>query len=469
MATIHGAVERIDAQSVLGWARASAADTDLRVDVVLGEEVIGSGIRGVHRPDLGGDFGFRVQCHSAFSALDVISKRLRVVARIDDGIPSELPLVPTLRSQQMAQFAVGTMRDYSTAEIVRVLDAIGTLPALASQGAPPTAESVRAREHTAGLLKSLPPRLTGGAAAFEISHVPVPAGFVSTDGSAVLGTNGQSYLVGGSNLVLEQFMTPADHPSLASLGARWREALLRRARTLQGEGVGFLQTIIPEKLSVLPEDFPFEIPTPSPLLRAVETAVSSSPAVPNVVIWGRAHIVPRMAPGEVFGRLDTHLTVKAAYLLFTDLLERLGQACPFGLELDGTARVVGDLAERFFGTPLPEIYHVPSSAYDSRLSAAVEVLEKVIPETGHIGTRLVWRNRAAPIDLRVVAFANSFFERGGSARSLSWWFSRAVREFHFIWSPDLDLDYVRRVAPDWVICQTIERFLARTPQDTGLE
>ena len=86
---------------------------------------------------------------------------------------------------------------------------------------------------------------------------------------------------------------------------------------------------------------------------------------------------------------------------------------------------------------------------------------------GHIGTKFVWKNAAAPFDLKVVAFANSFFERGGTARSLSWWCCRAFREFHFIWSPDLDMGYVREVAPDWVICQTIERFLPRTPQNVA--
>ena len=43
--------------------------------------------------------------------------------------------------------------------------------------------------------------------------------------------------------------------------------------------------------------------------------------------------------------------------------------------------------------------------------------------------------------------------------SLSYWLAGWFEEFHFVFSPDLDQDYVDRINPDVVICQTIERFL----------
>ena len=63
----------------------------------------------------------------------------------------------------------------------------------------------------------------------------------------------------------------------------------------------------------------------------------------------------------------------------------------------------------------------------------------------------------------MVVFGNSFFDLGGSARTLSWWCARAFSEFHFTWSPDMDEDYVRNANATWVVCQTVERFMPSVP------
>ena len=82
----------------------------------------------------------------------------------------------------------------------------------------------------------------------------------------------------------------------------------------------------------------------------------------------------------------------------------------------------------------------------------------------HIGAKIAWRHRSAPLNLKVICFGNSFFERGGSPSGLSWWFKRLFSEFHFVWSPFVDNDYVRNEQPDIVVCQTIERFLMLIPR-----
>ena len=69
----------------------------------------------------------------------------------------------------------------------------------------------------------------------------------------------------------------------------------------------------------------------------------------------------------------------------------------------------------------------------------------------------------APVKARVVVFGNAAFERGADPRALSWWFARAVSECHFCWSAEMDEDYIRAHSPDWVICQTTERFLPQLP------
>jgi hypothetical protein len=64
----------------------------------------------------------------------------------------------------------------------------------------------------------------------------------------------------------------------------------------------------------------------------------------------------------------------------------------------------------------------------------------------------------------VLVFGNSFFSDVPSQAFVSWWFARFFRQYHFVWSPDFDLELIRSVQPDIVLGQTVERFLTRVPQ-----
>ncbi len=86
------------------------------------------------------------------------------------------------------------------------------------------------------------------------------------------------------------------------------------------------------------------------------------------------------------------------------------------------------------------------------------------PEQGHLGITRKFINQNAPINKRVLCFGNSFFERGGTSRCLTWFFARLFREFIFIWSPAMEKRVILRERPDIVLCQTIERFLYRIPK-----
>jgi len=468
MPNIQGAVERIGGNTILGWARAFGTVERMSCEAYLDGQAIGSADQQEYRPDLGGAFGFRIRCSAPISILDVVTKRLRVEARTSDGC-ADLQVLPAATSGQLGELITQVMKQYSKEDIGKILDVIGQLPALQSVGNRPAVTDIGARQKASTILNSLPPRIAGACGLAQVSRVPVPVGCISSDGAAVLGTNGEAYLIGGNNSVLEQFLASPEHPSTLSTAVKWRDAINCRVERLRALNVKFLQIIIPEKLSIYPDDFPFELKVPSAPLRALERVLAPDAVLKDVLIWNSHEVEKEVLPREVFGRIDTHLTTKGAYTLFCAILARLGYPSPFGLELGRGAVLVGDLAERFFGVPLPETYEFPTSDFEAKLSAGLRILEKDIPPDGHTGTRIVWRNDQAPLNIRVVTFANSFFERGGSARTLSWWFSRAVREFHFIWSADLDFDYVGRNRPDWVFCQTVERFLSRVPQDINME
>lgn len=460
MADMHGAVERIDATRIGGWARASAGSARVAVTILADDAVIGFGMTDRPRDDLGGDHGFWVEYAAPVDPLHVLAGRVRVIASAGAAWGC-LPLLPSARSQVLARLVGATMQDFGADDIARVREAIGALPQAVPAG-PIAARELPGKQQTRLLLEQAGHR----QAASALTSVPVPVGFVCADGSALIGHDGEVYLVGGGNDVLRQFLTPPDDAGVARLAAAWHAAIRARARAVTAGGGRFLQIIIPEKLSAYPRCFPVKVTTPSPLLGQLEARLEAS-ELACATVFGLRELLAAVPPAQIFPRFDSHLTARATHALFGALLRAMGLVNPFPLELSARRFAVGDLAERFLEAPLHEEYVMPGVEFAGRITGRLELAVREVPPAGHAGIRFVWRNPAAPFDLRVVAFANSFFERGGDARSLSWWCARAFREFHFLWAPELDMDYVRREAPDWVICQTIERFLPLLPQDRG--
>jgi hypothetical protein len=469
MIIINGAIEKIDGKWIYGWARPivplEEADESSNFEILVfnGDTIIGSDAEMFFRPDLGGDFGFRIECTSTIDALTLVSNRLRVEARL--GVTSKsLRVLPQVRSHELASLLSAAMEDFSLSDIDRVLEVISKLPAALDL------DHVAARispekQNTIRLLDMADSKLGEPRSVADLTYVPMSVGFVSSDGTAVIGKQGEIYLVGGGNRVLEQFLQSPEDSIVQETVARWHAAIIDRARVVKAAGSQFIQMIIPEKLSVYPAQFPGAVTTPSPILRLLEERLDE-PDSANFVVFGLRELIGAIPPEKAFPRYDSHLTSLAAYTVFSAQLRLMGLSNPFPLDQSAKLLGVGDLAERFFGVPLYEEWSMPGLDFISSVSGGVDLIFKTAPVEGHVGTNYVWKNASAPIDLKVVAFANSFFERGGSARSLSWWACRAFREFRFIWSPDLDMDYVRQTNPDWVICQTIERFLPRTPQDT---
>ena len=462
MADINGVVELIEGNMLGGWARPHDTTGPVRITVLLDAAEIGSGMLGIPRPDLGGDFGFSIECTMPPEPLAVLSGHLRVVARTED-CQQQLQIVAPLRARLLARFIAENLHDAHVDEIEPVWQALGRLPALAERATAPLPELAE-RKRTELALRRAGWNPDSPETASALSFLLVRVGLISPDGSAVVGHNGEVYLAGGGNRVLEQFLTPPGDPSIEPLVMAWLATIVERARLLDAAGCRFQQILIPEKLSIYPEKFPAAVPSPSPLLAGLEAALAASPVAARIV-FGRGELLAALPKAQIFPRVDTHLTARATHALFVAMLRNMGYTSFPPLDLSARETQIGDLATRLVGVDLPEEYAMPGEDYIARGAAGVRLVASEIPAEGHLGTRLVWQNRAAPFDVKVVAFANSFFERGGNARALSWWCSRAFREFHFIWSADLDMAYVRAEAPDWVICQTIERFLVRPPQD----
>lgn len=267
------------------------------------------------------------------------------------------------------------------------------------------------------------------------------------------GRNGHLFLGRGSNKVIELYTRPLD-----DLGLRWLRLFDRRRDSIAQRSARYFQLIVPEKSTVVRECAPFEVEGPSPLLSQLINGVANRDFLRVIPLDGafseREHW---------FARQDSHLSTAGAKYVCTQFIKMLGYG-DVELELvESSSLQVGDLGKKF--GVVAEAVPVATDLVvgGERLEPALQ--EAWHPASGHKGIRYVWHCASAPIAARVVVFGNSFFERGALSTQLSWWFSRIFQEFHFIWSPALDSNYVRKVGADLVVCQTIERFLRVLPED----
>lgn len=291
----------------------------------------------------------------------------------------------------------------------------------------------------------------------DLSAVQATAGLVSADGTATLGRNGFVYLTEGTNNVLSRY--DRKRASSERLAQGWIDLMDQRAERQKAAGRDFLQLVVPEKISAIPENLPFSLRTPTDLLALIEEGMSRPE---------RSYYLPvlplfRAEPERSFYRLDSHQSAYGSYKIADAVAQRFGSTALEGLPFETPAVRTGDLAFRLLGVPLHETVNDPTIDTVDFLAATPERVSAHLPAQGHNGSRLVWRSDLAPIKRKVVVFGNSCFERGGKWR-LSWWFSRLFEEFHFVWDIDVLDDYADSVGADVVIGQTMERFMfARMP------
>lgn len=464
---IWGAVEVTGGQ-VIGWAHGPDRTRPMAIAVVAGAEEIGHGITDRPRIDLGGPHGFVVACRRVVAAWEVALGQVQVRAVPVSGPAQPLPLAPPILAaavQELVRTATGTLGE---AALDTLLAALNDHPLLVRRRA--AARLVLQQASRAATAAAVQQRLAGlplrpaPAGAVEPDWpVSLPAGHLSPDGSALVGHGGHVYLVEGSNGLLDQYLGPADTPAMADKAAAWRALIAARAATCTRLGARFLQVMIPEKISVLPDHLPRDIAVPTPLWRAIEAAFQADPPGAGQQLSALPVLAGRGLRELAFPRIDTHLSARGAYAVFVAICAAMQVGRPFPeAPFTRSTEEIGDLAERLApGVRLPETYHWPMAELVA-IWPTPSLVEEFDPGR-HTGRRLVWRTPDAPVRARVIAFGNSYFERGGSPRALSWWCARAFTEFHFCWSAEMDEDYIRAQNPDWVICQTIERFLPQLP------
>jgi hypothetical protein len=447
---------------IVGWVRSSPdadeATPDLKVVAKSGDHVFGSAAANLHRQDLevlgSGHFGFDMICDGGLPAQWVSSGLVNVEVHSAGQVRGKLEFQQLSRDiaalYGMAQLYENVL-NHSSSEVRHALAHVtpnikhGILTKLQS-----TVMSLAGEMLPASAGDNTP----------QLCPIIIRSGLISSDGAATIGREGHVFLTGGSNALLEQYQAAWDDPNIEQLAEKWMSLFHSRKKAAREIGAEFYQMIIPDKLTLARELYDGDLSRPTTLLSRIENKFGRSP---DPAYLSALDCLSQLPFGTSHRKIDSHLSAQGSYAIFHCVTDALGEKMPQHIHFAVPDVWGGDLTDRFFGQPLFEevkLAAVPSFA-NSR--AVVECNE---PPGGYIGGKVVFRNPAAPIKKKLVAFGNSF--TGGYASSdiqgsVSFWFSRWFEEYHFLFHPEMDKAYINSVRPDVVFCQTVERFIPVVP------
>lgn len=446
---IEGVIDNSPGEDALGgWAVDRKSALPLTIEARRGRTLLASTTTDSDRPDIGGHHGFVLRFGQPIDHLiDDTETAITIRAVTSDGKAQPLlwhpPLIADLRARKIGRGLIGLSPSALTQAMTTLVengpDGLAQLrPWLSTLTTGPQPQPD-------------PPE--------TLSLLTLAPGTISPDGVAVIGHGGQIFLHAGSNDLAAQYAQQAGDAAVAELASQWMSLFRARADRLDALGIDYLQLVIPEKSSVLPDFWPGRIEAPTALLARLEQSLKGSGIR---YVGGLAVLAGSEARTRLFRKIGTHLNYDGARLLFEALCRAMNIPPPFTGDDERQRHFWdGDFQDNFPALPLLEPIEVIDGPALRAASKSLKLVQSGYPLSGHIGTHLVWENPTAPIDLSVLAFGNSFFERGGGGDCLSWWCARAFRRFEFVWTPDFDFDLVVRSRPQVVIGQTIERFLPR--------
>lgn len=293
----------------------------------------------------------------------------------------------------------------------------------------------------------------------SVSKFYAKVGTVSPDLQCEVGKNGHLFLTRGSNNVLEMYEENYNPDMINKISNDWISLIMKRIDSCREINAFFIEVIIPDKLSGLREYYDGVGSSISPLLNNIEYNINLNNLSRNYV--SGFEVVNEIGFLKAFRKIDTHFCPEGGYNLFKAICKKICSSYNVSSIFNVDYITTGDIGKRVFGQ---DIYEFCTKANHPIFYKDREILEQIWPKEGKFtGGRTVFRNRNAPFAKKIVGFGNSFMNDYESQASLGYWFSTFFQEFHLITQADIDLDYIKRIKPDVVIGQTVERFLKFTP------
>ncbi len=448
-----------------GWAHArSGLDAaPLQVFAFYDGVLVGETQADYSRADLGKNCGFSVRTNRDIDAEDIVAGRFTIAASSAARPHENLPFYPGMvKSFQL--FSLGRKAgEAGDREARRVLSGLTETkrPLLKA-----VAEAVvRHDSKDKSKLLGNESGLLGNESGRELSMFGLQVGLVSPDGTSVVGREGRMFVLAGTNRLIDQYLLKESDAIVQDTAKAWLKLFETRRARLSAASVAYTQIIIPEKSSVVPEFFPISITAPTALLKRINTLAAETQQIADFYLDGMKLLAQDARRLDVFRKIDSHLSAYGTGLVFSALIKKSVAQGFIEAVFDRSAVIEADLGAKFLNAPFYEEVLLPRVSDSAPFEAGLRQVEFHRPDGGrHIGTRIVWKNDTAASPLTALVFGNSFFERGNTAATLSWWGARYFTNFHFVWGPDIDYDYVDKIKPDVVICQTNERFLSRIPK-----
>ncbi|GAA2141748.1 hypothetical protein GCM10009825_30600 [Arthrobacter humicola] len=444
---LQGYVDMIslDKRKLTGWVQLGRYGEEPHLQLGRHGDHAGSVIFGSERPDVRAARGiantaFTLTFEDPLDIKSFILKTLQVTATVDGEI-STIPLS-------------------SSAEVGLIADFVKQAATNTAGAREAILEALHIPDFT--LSKHID-EVRETAESGDLSYIAFPVGLRSSNDVAQIGRDGHLFLTGGNNALRDQYVEPknaAEQTALEEKAQRWVSTIRSTSRALNDMGIPFLQIVIPEKLTALRHLAPLPISGPTPLYRRVNELMDSTPDYLSFLDmfdnWS----------GDIEGwqRNDTHCSPAGSLAMARSILERLPDCHPgvlAGIELTGTVYRDGDLSAKFFDIPLWDRQHVPAPG--SLDDSEIELAYSYNPGN-FVDSHNIWINNRAPIKKKVLVFGNSFFGGVTSPTRLGWWFARLFSEYNMKWVNTVDMDLVKDVRPDFVIAQTIERFMVRPPE-----
>lgn len=280
-------------------------------------------------------------------------------------------------------------------------------------------------------------------------------GAVSADGVAEIGLDGQLFIVGGSNSVLDQVCGAAELPE--DWDASWAAVAEERRAQAASLGVSVATIVVPDKLSILPQLFSQPIPA------GVDTPVSRVRRLWPELLYP-LEAMSALGPRGVLAT-DSHLTVDGNRAIARVLGEALGVDLGGDRELARVDRVLsGDLGGKF-DPPIVEISDLVTGWGTAELT--FDNSREVFATGRHIGTRLRFVNRQAPDRRTAVLFGDSYGFAAPAYQGLAWFMAQGFAESYFYWVPfGWDRSLIEELGASVVISEGAERFVLRPPRNT---
>ncbi len=423
---MRSVIDRVGEGMISGWVSRRCPKDPPLIQINDGGEIIYEGYATHERKDLGNDYsGFSINIDRKYIVLKIALGQIVVTADSNGHKVISDVWAPVRVAAQAASLSAPAFQHFSN-----------TLDTLSG---------------TCRVIGSVNPN----EAALQQQEM------VSDDEVAITSRSGHLFLFRGTNDVVRLYGLQDVSPAFVN---DWVDVVASRFSYVNALGAKFLQVFIPEKSTSLSHITPYPVSGANVIFKTIISACEHLP-----ILDFNREIDIDLCKEAWWRRYDSHFSSYGAYKSSLAICRALGLIDDVLYKMDGgfVELIQGDLGVRFAGHSWcsPEPVYLCSKIKSTLKDVGAPLIVKAIdPEAGHTGIIRVFRNENSLFDKKMVCFGNSFFERGGRSTTLSWWFSRLFREFHFVWSPDLDVNYIEAERPDFVVAQSIERFLTRVPR-----